>query len=398
MSPFKRIIVPLGKPQAVIRLEDASWKPFATVLGPDGRVVHSAHGPPKVVPVGGIFTVRDRHAPSPRVSAGIEGWVSWGLYDRKGRQVQGGEQHNLILNGMLDDIATNTVTSGTGGGSRAGISAFPAYLTHFAVGTGSTAPDVTQTALVSELARTTTEISYTVTRPSNGVYNLALEREFDFGVGNGNLTEFGFARGASANMLVRELFRNEGGTPITVTKTSDFKLRIKYTLTITLTPVTLTEASFNISGIGTINGDHAWVGAAAGSNMADLATFARLARGLTGTGINSCQGLLSTSSTWSYATNIDGEVASGGGIATSMTPNGYTSEDYARSVEAALWSTANGNVTGIRSISAQWGGNTGGQVFVGWRFVIDSGDAFTKDNLHMLTLDDMLNVSWDRAA
>src|SRR5690606_22234004 len=151
---------------------------------------------------------------------------------------------------FLDFIAT---TSSPTGAYASGL----ANLSHFAVGTGSATPDVTDTALASEVSgRTTTQVENTITRTANGVYDVVIAREFDFAQGNGNLTEFGFANGASSDILIRELFRDAGGTPITVTKTSDYKLQIRYTQTVTLTPTFNSPASHSvaISGIGTVNG------------------------------------------------------------------------------------------------------------------------------------------------
>lgn len=340
-----------------------------------------------------IVRARDRQAPKPRIGAGLEGWVSWGLIDRQGRVVKGGEQHNLILDGFLDHIATATNSSGSGNSSAHGLRAFDGFLTHYAVGTGSTEPDVTDTALEALLGSTTTITrGPTISRPSHGLYQILLEREFDFGVGNGNLTEFGFGAGSASNILVRELFRDNQGDPITITKTSDYKLRIAYTLEVGLSPVTLTPASFTISGIGTISGEYAWTGGSSPADTGtDLAQFSRLAGG------RQLAAVLSDDTTsWAYATNINGVNTSSASRASSVSYSEYTPGDYGRSM-SALWGTGNGNVAEARSLRVQGISNVSPPNRTGWMFEIDENDRFAKDNLHTLTIDDLLTVSWGRA-
>lgn len=336
----------------------------------------------------------DRNPPPAKLGAGIGGWVSWGLYDRQGRQVQGGEQHNLILNGFLDAFAT--LGNATYGFLSTG-SASLAPLSHFAVGTGSAEPEVTDTALDNELARTTTVVGSPGTaRPSNGVYELSIEREFDFGVGNGNLTEFGFSTGVSADILVRELFRNEGGDPIVITKTSSFKLRIKYTLTLTLSPVTMTEAGFTITGIGAVEGDHMLFGGGTGGfggDIMDLQMFLALARGGAFT-TSAAAGLgagVSVTAPSVYTTPAG--VGTDGNRASAGTFSSYSAGSYERTLTSAVWDVTRGNVT-IRTLGA----NTPHGPGLAWAFVLDVGDAFTKDNLHQLTIDNLLTVAWDREA
>lgn len=356
------------------------------LLGPDGRPVVKA---------------RDRLAPKPSIGAGLEGWVSWRLVDRRGREVQGGEQHNLILDSFLDDIAGNTVDGG--------FAALATFLSHFAVGTDSTAPSASDTALGNEVGRTATAVASDASRPSAGVHELWVEREFDFAVGNGNLTEFGFAGGVSAGMRVRELFR-DGGTPVTVTKTSDYKLRIKYTLTVTLLPVSLTSASFGITGIGTVNGDIMFFGGPdpyqAFYGAWDLRVVAAVARGqlaTAGTNLNTVVAsamtptAASAANAYTAAVNVNKNPDAGSNRsahATSVTASSYTPGSHVRSF-AAEWSTsaANGTIAGIAAAAPTSASNS----TAGFAFLIDSGDRFTKDSLHTLAIDDVVTVSWGRA-
>lgn len=337
-----------------------------------------------------IVRARDRLAPKPSVSAGLEGWVGWQLIDRQGRAVSGGEQHNLILDTFLDQIGTTQTLDG--------LASLHNFLSHFAVGVGSVAPDVTDTALDSELARTATQTASSTTRVANGVYELMLEREFDFGVGNGNLTEFGFAAGASSQMLVRELFRDAGGNPVTITKTSSYKLRIRYTLTVTLSPVTLaTPASFTIAGLGVINGAHSWNGSRSGN---DLFVFARLAQGRVQnfpTGGPVVKPRLVPTVFTEYSTDLSSYGS--GDMSNVDSTDAYVPGSYERAITTSTWETGNGNVAGVRCITVHPVNHSGSnQERAGWGFAIDQADAISKDNLHTLTLQEVLSVVWGRAA
>lgn len=336
-----------------------------TIYGPDGKP---------------LVRVNDRLAPKSRVGAGLEGWVSWGLIDRTDREVAGGEQHNLILNTFLERVAVVPLHT------------LPLFLSHFAVGTGSGAPNVTDTALDNELARTTTLITSETNKTGPGAYELVLEREFDFGAGNGNLTEFGFAGGASSDMLVRELFRDGGGNPITVTKTSDYKLRIKYVLTVALSPVIATPVSFVITGIGTINGEYSLISGGSGS-PGDLHIFSQVATGSVGIGNNAIQVVRGPNVALSYDANV-GSV-SGTGSLSSISASTYVSGTHNRKITEALYGTAIQNAE-WPSIMVAWAANTAGQRQEGFLWVIDQGDRFTKDNLHTLTLENPISVSWAR--
>jgi hypothetical protein len=68
-------------------------------------------------------------------------------------------------------------------------------------------------------------------------------RSFDYAQANGNLTEFGGSHsGNSADGThTRELFRDSGGNPIVITKTSNERLAIFYHFEVTLTPTTQTD-------------------------------------------------------------------------------------------------------------------------------------------------------------
>lgn len=347
------------------------------IYGPDGEPLAIA---------------RDRLAPAPSQRAGLEGWVAWGLVDRNGRQVQGGEQHNLILDGFLDAIAAAPTYGAFYTFSSPQRPTLRHFLTHFAVGTGSAEPATSDTALAAEVARTATMTADLSVRPADGVYDLTIEREFDFAAANGNLTEFGFSNGASNPVLVRELFRDSQGNPITVTKTNEFKLRIAYTLTITLAPTVPTPASFTIDGIGVINGNHFWVGGTNTDQANDLRLFSQFiaaaAWGTSGT-----TGILNAALTSSLISGytFNSGIGPSNAAASTLTPSSYTPGSHVRKAAVARWSTAVGNVNPGQGLAMRVAGSTG------WAFVFDTASRFTKDDLHQLTINDLLTVSWGRA-
>lgn len=340
--------------------------------------------------------IRPRNAPRVRMHAGMEGRIRWGLIDRSGREVRGGEQHNLLLDSFLDYIATSTHPVGFTGYNWT-TNLIQESFDYCAVGTGSAEPDVTDTALGSEVARTGTALGTTNARTSNGVYEVSDTYEFDFAEANGNLTEWGMAPESTGGLHVRELFRDEVGDPVTVTKTSDYKLRVVYTFTVTLTPTTLTPGSFAITNIGTINGDYLWMGGKSAAIGADLMTFAAVAAGSLVTSIGAFGSTIGTGyptkypSAYTYLAKYDGRFSHAG----SCTVAPYTGGTYERTVTEVEMGTADGNqewkdITVFRAspVSTYKRG-----AFV---FAIDAGDRFTKDDLHILTIDNPITVSWGR--
>lgn len=169
-----------------------------------------------------------------RVSeAKLQGWIDLKLVDRSGKVVFEHQQSNLILDKGLEYVAQTQNLAG--------------MHFYFAVGTGSTAPSPSQTALVSEIARTLDTLGYgpdmEVIVNGNGDYTIRRTRVFDYNEANGNLTEFGGSDGNSAadGVNTRELFRDANGTPIVITKTNNERLVIVYSVRIIITPVTATD-------------------------------------------------------------------------------------------------------------------------------------------------------------
>jgi hypothetical protein len=338
--------------------------------------------------------IRPCRAPLARPTAAMSGWIRWGLHDRSGREVRGGEQHNLFLDSGLEEFANIANGSAT-------TAPWDTIFNKCSVGTSSTDPDVTQTSLVAELATTTTKFGTPAwSRPSNGLYRVAITYEFSYGAANGNLTEWGIK--TSGNILVvRELFRDEFGDPVTVTKTSDFLLRLTYTFEIALSPVTATAASFTITNVGVVNGDYMWVGATAPSgtgSAADLAVFGYLASGGVNAGGGNGTVALADGAHSLVYTAINqpgGTTTSSTNRASSVSNTAYTAASHARTVNA-YWSTARGNFT-IAQININGSINPGSAVGPGFVFVIDVADRFAKTADYTLSLEEIARVSWARA-
>lgn len=170
--------------------------------------------------------------------------------DRNRRAFQNVWEHtqsNLITNAGLDGIAA--------------AEGFAPLLSYVAVGTGSTAPDVTDAALDNEVARTNANLGLgadTYEHVAAGQQRFTRVVAFNFAEANGNLTEFGGFRAAGAgDAQTRDLFRDGSGDPVPITKTSDEQLVISYGMDLSYGPTVLTPAgTINIAGYGTFELEH----------------------------------------------------------------------------------------------------------------------------------------------
>jgi hypothetical protein len=160
-----------------------------------------------------------------------------------------GEQHNLILTQFYDLLIP-----------QYGIVASSQYA---AVGTGSTAPDPSQTQLANEIGTSTSprRTNFVPGGESNeiealatyGEYNIRRVYEFtEAQVGGLNLTEWGFSPLSSRNgpLMTRELFRDGLGNPVVLTLDTDQRLRLIYRYKVTVSPTSLQNVSVNIGGDG----------------------------------------------------------------------------------------------------------------------------------------------------
>jgi len=149
-------------------------------------------------------------------------------------------QKNLIVDSGMNGYFNTSFTSGGG------------LLDYCAVGTGSTAPANGNTTLVSETGvRTNADGGITDViqwGPANAYRTITRTRLFTETQSNGNLTEFGFFTASTAGtMFCRQLFKDGGGTPTTIVKTSSDQLRITYEVRL-YPPTVDTGSTITISG------------------------------------------------------------------------------------------------------------------------------------------------------
>ena len=72
----------------------------------------------------------------------------------------------------------------------------PAAMSHIAIGSGTTAPDATQTALVSEITRLAATYAHTA-----GTKTFSFQATFGAGVGTGAITEAGVLNASTGGIL-----------------------------------------------------------------------------------------------------------------------------------------------------------------------------------------------------
>lgn len=193
-------------------------------------------------------------------------------------------QDNLITNTGLDYLAGwSTTVDNSNNDSMIG---------YLVVGTGSTPPAPTDTALANRLAINNSDIAIQGSGTTTAPYYAWFRRTFVFnaGVAAGNLTELGLTQrpgtgtGISKTFLFsRALIKNSSGDPITVTVLPDeilqvtYELRVylldvtdhKYTIMDGTTPVEITVRPYRVGTYGSTN----WPTISSSSTFANLDTY-----------------------------------------------------------------------------------------------------------------------------
>jgi hypothetical protein len=313
-----------------------------------------------------------------------------------------GEQHNMILNQFYDSLIPQYGFIGSS--------------LYAAVGTGSTAPDSTQTQLVNEIG-TSSSPRRTSSRPSGqndqvealatpGEYNVLRVREFpETWVGGLNLTEWGFSPLSSRNgaLMTRELFRDSNGDPIVLTLAADQRLRLIYRYKVTVSPTSPQAVSVNIGGDGPgIRTAKFMLTGAVSNNSYSLCVLPSPQRGgdlvvtdilAQGTRVGN-GGTVWFSSQAAPLTYIH----SGSGF-TANSPNKALSYNapVGRSRAASVLVLAEEHVITIKSVVLDGYISTGSgspTIFPTGNLVFDNGQEFTKDNLHKLFVG-YWQVTWE---
>ena len=300
-----------------------------------------------------------------------------------------GEQHNMILNQFYDSLIPQY--------------GFIGPSLYAAVGTGSTAPDPTQTQLANEIG-TSSSPRRTQSPPSGqdhqvealatpGEYNVLRVREFsETWVGGLNLTEWGFSPLSSRNgaLMTRELFRDSNGNPIVLTLATDQRLRLIYRYKVTVSPTSPQAVSVNIGGDGpgirtakfmltgvVSNDPYAGCRLPSPQRGGDLVVASVLARGgrVNGVGTvafsNQAAPLTYILSGSSFPVTLSGKLLS------------YNAP-VGRSRDASVLLQASENATTIKSVILNGNLYSTGTVLPTGNLVFDDGQEFTKDELHRL--------------
>lgn len=189
-------------------------------------------------------TPRDRVLEIEAPAMRLEGWVTVQL----GRNLQKGAREKPII---LRELKFRNLIVDAGYDQVMGsLSSINAMCTYMGVGTSSTAPANSDTALGASLGRTNSNGGFADAFGDGASYTYRYfqrTRLFLEGEVNGNLTEVGFFKNASgAPMWMRQLFKDGGGTPTTIVKTSADQLKVIYELRV-YTPPSDVTSSISIS-------------------------------------------------------------------------------------------------------------------------------------------------------
>src|SRR5690606_82446 len=135
-------------------------------------------------------------------------------------------KRRLHFRNLITDAGLNALAGGT---------AINSLINYLAVGTGSSEPSYTDTALNAEVARTNSNGGFGDSNAMVGSGDLVeywrriRTRVFTEAQANANLAELGFFSSSSGGVLWnRQLFRDELGNPTTITKTNEDQLRVTY--------------------------------------------------------------------------------------------------------------------------------------------------------------------------
>lgn len=205
---------------------------------------------------------------------GVAGHFIVDLIDAKsGETKEHYEFPNLIVNLGLDELAQGTSVT--------------TLFDYLGVGTDGTAPLVGDTALGGEIFRTDDNGGFGALETNDGpitgsagpldtpYWFKRFTRHFFESEANGNLAELGwFNQAAGGTMTVRTLFKDSGGSPAVITKTSADQLRVVYELRM-YPPVGINPPLGNPSSrinSGTVvlgSTTHSWTGSVLGVHSDD---------------------------------------------------------------------------------------------------------------------------------
>lgn len=321
----------------------------------------------------------------------LRGRVAWELRNADGSLAASGEQSNLILNRGLDVFGTDANHTFASTSTPNSNTYFSYWRRALAVGTGSTAPAATQTNLVAETHRSNSDGGFNAENVDTyGVAGGLLTGTFKHTrvitfSGAYNLTEFGFSDDTAANgqLVIRELFRDGGGTPTPLSVQSGQQLKMTHTFYLTVPFAAGLAASFTLTNVGLIQGEGTFYYVGAVNALYTLGFF-----------FNPTQAgtlyIMSAANSGDPATQGGGYTA-GGTNYVAGTNSAYVSGTYTRTKTYQL-STAQGNVTHYGwFFDGSSASPTGG-----YKFRLTNPATFVKSNSNKLTLN--FTVTWARGA
>lgn len=262
---------------------------------------------------------------------------------------------NLILDGGLDRMGANKD-----------------YLGWCQVGSGSTAPVATQTALVNRIAGTSTIQASVEGAQASAPYYGWFRRTYRFaqGVAAGNLSEVGVGWATSGSLFSRALILDGGGSPTTITVLSDEVLDVTYELR-------RYPGTVDLTGTVVLDGvTHNWVSRAA--SVTDQDRWA-------GPGEMALDRAVAYNGNIGAVTALSPSGTSGSLTATALA---YSSGSYARATTVSAGLNDSNLSGGIRSIVIY------AYYFGVGRYQIQFNPAIPKDSTKVLTL--TIQHSWAR--
>jgi hypothetical protein len=255
-------------------------------------------------------------------------------------------------------------------------------MTYMGMGTGGTAPAVSDTALQTPIGTRVTRDSVS---PSSGPSFAYWQESFVFTFleanANGNLAEVGlFSSASTGTMWTRQVLKDSGGTPTTITKTSAERLTVTYN-------VRLYSPTVDVTGNVTITGSgvHAYTSRA--MQIDDSGSWGAFPlTGFYAGGGSSAY--LHESATLGSTTGQPSGVEDGTTTTSSVSVGSYTSGTFQRQ-HTYFWDTGRGNFgTGVGSIT--FGGTNSNTNMFQCAF----GTQILKTALKQLTI--VAQLSWGR--
>jgi hypothetical protein len=354
------------------------------------------------------------------IRAGLRGRTRWVVLDEQLRPEVargpsgfavagpgGAENPNLITNAGLDRVATTDVLhfdpSFSGGWRR-----------FLAIGTGSAAPDVTDTALGNEVETrslgaggfSSGSVTYALDTGENVWRATILVRRLITMTANRTVTEYGFSPTDSDVMVIRDLIRDDMGEPAALSILTGKSIRVDHTLTIEIPApaaghaedVDIEEYDISDSLIDTTPFTGTWGGNAQGASQENLQRVFQVWRP-SSTSMNfyrlaSDSLLYSRTDTIPANSDTDPDAFQASGFATESLE--YSEGTYQR-VKRGLAETSEGVGFwyGYHFGGTQTAGFSGAARRSGWVFLFDSPASYEKSSLD--TFRAGIVCAWGRA-